>query len=121
MEFTAYTGTTMAQSTHTPVKLAGFAAAGTFSVEQIRLDDWLAVEHAAGRRPQCLLKVDVEGFEAEVLKGAAETLRHTLAVSIETHTAALTDTCRDMLAAAGFAVTVTPYHEPGMAIINATR
>jgi FkbM family methyltransferase len=121
VEFTAYNGTTMAQSAETPVKLDGFAAAGTFSVEQLRLDDWLSAEHAAGRRPQCLLKVDVEGFEVEVLKGAPETLRHTVAVSMETHTPALTAACREILEETGFKVTTTPWHGPEMAILNAVR
>jgi hypothetical protein len=53
-----------------------------------------------------LLKVDVEGAEVEVLKGAQSTLRITRQIMIECHSRALEGSVRAMLASHNFEATV---------------
>jgi len=59
-------------------RIASEADAGTRAVRVMRLDDLLA-----GRAP-ILIKLDVEGFEAEVLAGGRETLGKRSLIAIET-------------------------------------
>jgi FkbM family methyltransferase len=52
-----------------------------------------------------LLKVDVEGFEVEVLRGATECLKRLRHVVLEYHNPSLLAECQSILKAAGFEVT----------------
>jgi FkbM family methyltransferase len=54
---------------------------GTQTIELITVDEALQ-EHAA-QTPAAYLKADTQGYEHEVLAGAAQTLRHCLAVELE--------------------------------------
>ena len=51
-----------------------------------------------------LLKVDVEGYEMEVLSGAAVTLARVFAVILEAHSPVLLRDCTDRLRPHGFRV-----------------
>ena len=69
---------------------------GTTEVEIRALDDCAL--------PADLLKIDVEGHEAEMLKGAAKTLANARVVVLEYHREDLRLQCRDLLAAQGYAL-----------------
>jgi hypothetical protein len=70
----------------------------------VALDDY-----ARDHRPPTLLKVDVEGAEGEVLRGATRLLReHRPHVLVETHSAELERECGDLLIAAGYAPRIIP-------------
>ncbi|MGD8366439.1 MAG: FkbM family methyltransferase [Desulfobacterales bacterium] len=49
-----------------------------------------------------LIKIDVEGFESDVLRGAAQMLENTRRVVLEYHSPALKERCSNMLSNAGF-------------------
>ena len=53
-----------------------------------------------------LLKIDVEGFESDVLQGASRSLQATRKIVLEYHSAALKDRCAVLLADAGFDLTI---------------
>jgi methyltransferase FkbM-like protein len=64
----------------------------------VALDDY-----ALDRRPPTLLKIDVEGAEVDVLRGAQRLLREDRPhVIVETHGARLEQACGDLLLAAGY-------------------
>jgi len=68
-----------------PIKLAGETvntAGGGGGGDALSVDDYL---RRAGLAGVDLLKVDVEGFEAHVLAGASELLRHRPAIDLELH------------------------------------
>jgi hypothetical protein len=70
----------------------------------VALDDYVS-DHP----PPTLLKVDVEGAEADVLRGAKRLLNeHRPHVVVETHAADLERACGDLLIAAGYAPRVVP-------------
>lgn len=69
-----------------------------FEVEVLTLDDWLGAE---GVIAVDLLKIDVEGAEAEVLAGAGQTLRTTARVVLEWHGPERLEAVRQVLAAVG--------------------
>ena len=46
----------------------------------------VTLDSVVGNRPVLLVKIDVEGFECEVLEGAQETLKNTQFLIIEAHT-----------------------------------
>lgn len=62
--------------------------------------DALCAEKRIGRLN--LLKIDVEGYEVEALRGATHSLQFTNRVVLEYHSAELGRTCTGMLAASGF-------------------
>jgi hypothetical protein len=66
---------------------------------EIRPLDEAAREH--GIEQVAFLKIDTEGMEVDVLDGAAETLRRTQAVAMETHNPALHQASIERLRAAG--------------------
>ena len=65
------------------------------------IDAYCATHHL---RPS-LLKVDVEGYELDVLSGAAQTLVHISAVILEAHSPELLKDCTERLRQHGFRVT----------------
>ena len=69
------------------------------SVEVCPLDDIVALLEL---HDIDLLKVDVEGSEADVLAGASRILRHTRRVVLETESGQIEERCRLLLEAAGF-------------------
>jgi FkbM family methyltransferase len=70
---------------------------------EVRLCTLDEVSAAEGVKPD-LLKIDVEGFEAEVLKGAPECLKTARHVVLECHSKELEMECRRQLNEAGFQV-----------------
>lgn len=71
-------------------------------VEMVSLDDFAA---QAQVRPD-MLKIDVEGFEVEVLKGASACLGSARHVILEGHSDLLIQQCRAILDGVGFKTTV---------------
>ena len=74
------------------------AAASSVRVDLVSLDDFAA---SAKVYPD-LLKIDVEGFEIEVLKGAGKCLAAAQSVILECHSDSLTRDCLAILDVAGF-------------------
>ncbi|MDA8393056.1 MAG: FkbM family methyltransferase [Actinomycetota bacterium] len=73
---------------------------GSDSVKMVTLDG-----HMAGRRwgePVALMKIDVEGAEVQVLRGAGETLSRTANVVLEYHSDQSLRECSAILTASGF-------------------
>jgi FkbM family methyltransferase len=60
-----------------------------------------------------ILKIDIEGYEAEALLGAAKTLRKTKRVVLEYHSEELREKCLELLAQSGF-----KSHEKGSLIFS---
>lgn len=60
-----------------------------------------------------ILKIDIEGYEAEALEGASKTLKHTKRVVLEYHSAELRMRCRKILEQNGFKI-----HERGPLIFS---
>ena len=73
------------------------------SLVEVRLCTLDEVSTAEGVKPD-LLKIDVEGFESEVLKGATECLKAARHVIVECHSSELESQCRRQLNEAGFRV-----------------
>jgi FkbM family methyltransferase len=67
------------------ISMSGQPAGKTFQVEITALDNELK------NRPVLVMKIDVEGYEEEVIAGAEETLSRTKFLIIEAHTAARRD------------------------------
>jgi FkbM family methyltransferase len=76
-------------------------AAQQRTVEVIALDDYV---RARGITRVAILKIDAEGMELEVLAGAAETLRRTHQIAMETHGRTRHQTVLDELRKAGFRI-----------------
>lgn len=75
----------------------------TIQVQAVRLDDLLAEQ----RVTPSLIKVDVEDFEGDVLRGAANLLKDAHpAWVIEIHSPKSARECNDILASAGYVVSV---------------
>lgn len=70
------------------------------AVRAVRLDTLL--ENLPGPPAKIALKIDVEGYELHVLRGATRSLARTSHVVIETHSAALLAGCSELLRACGF-------------------
>jgi FkbM family methyltransferase len=60
-----------------------------------------------------ILKIDIEGYEAEALEGASKTLKHTKRVVLEYHSTELRMRCRKILEQNGFKI-----HERGSLIFS---
>jgi FkbM family methyltransferase len=73
----------------------------TAVVPTTTVDRWLA-DHGQGASPIALMKIDVEGKELDVLRGATQTLQRTRSVVLETHSKSLQQGCWDILTRAGF-------------------
>ena len=81
-------------------KFLGASDAG----EEIRLDSF-----AASVRTPCFIKMDVDGFEEQILKGAkAINALSDVRWLIETHSKKLESTCEEILTAAGFQTRIIP-------------
>lgn len=63
-------------------EVVGRAGADAIRVDAVDLDSYAAAE---GIDAVDLLKIDVEGFETDVLEGAQETLRRTRSINLELH------------------------------------
>lgn len=73
---------------------------GRLAVRGVTLDGVLA----AGSPPPACVKIDVEGGEVEVLRGATEMMRSGPVLFVATHSSELRDACRALLAQAGYEV-----------------
>lgn len=85
--------------------VAGSAFGSGGAVEKMEMpittvDD--AVAGLGGKTDRIVMKIDVEGFETEVLRGAGETLKKCTHVVAECHSEALLTECRTILTDAGF-------------------
>lgn len=70
----------------------------TEEVQMVRIDDL-----GLGRID--IIKIDVEGFELEVIKGAKETIRkYRPRIILETHSRSLKESCLDMLSGLGYSL-----------------
>lgn len=99
--------------THTlvPTHHLELASGGVQEVDVVALDGWLSA-HGYGDTPVGLLKIDVEGAEVDVLRGATATLQRTSTVVLEHHGADLGRQCRHILDRAGFACRAVSYWGP---------
>ncbi len=87
-------------------------------VEVLPLDD---VVSAHDLRDIDLLKIDVEGAEADVLRGGSATLARTLRIILEYHSSQLLAETRRLLGAAGFAETDQYEIFPGVGMLYMVR
>jgi FkbM family methyltransferase len=102
-----------------PAWRARFANFARRDVAVWRLDDWRA---ESGAPPPTVLKVDVEGSELAVLRGARETLAAARPVVLaELHNAGLAAECGAFLGALGYRVEVVACETGGDAVIRATH
>lgn len=87
--------------------VAGLAASGAarseFTVDFPLTTVDAAVAELTPQPGRIVMKIDVEGFEVEVLRGAGATLQRTSHVAAECHSESLLEECRGILLAAGFA------------------
>lgn len=89
------------------------------AVEVWRLDDWRA---STGAPPPGVLKIDVEGAELAVLRGAARTLEEARPVVVaELHNAGLAAECGALLGALGYEVEVVACESGGDCVIRAVH
>ncbi|MBM4131991.1 FkbM family methyltransferase, partial [bacterium] len=96
-------------------------ACGALSVPIVTLDAWLAGHGASLPGPVRLVKIDVEGAEAAVLRGAAALLgeqRPLVLLEVDAGTAAGAEAkyevCRELLAGHGYRVERLPEAYPGL-------
>jgi FkbM family methyltransferase len=94
------------------------AAEPAFNAEVIDLD---AFSKAHSITSIGLLKIDVEGAEMEVLRGAQDALQVTKALMIECHSAELAASVEAFLAARGFDVTFRKLHWEGLSVVHFAR
>jgi FkbM family methyltransferase len=79
-------------------------AAGELTVPAVTLDESCA--RAAGLPPPAVIKIDVEGAEIEVLRGAARLIASARPrIYLAVHGEAPARTCREILEAAGYTLT----------------
>jgi FkbM family methyltransferase len=78
--------------------MAGANALGSVTIRMLALD---AFARSEGITPD-LIKIDVEGFEAQVLKGATACLKSARSVVVECHSRQLANECEAIVASAGF-------------------
>ncbi len=88
-------------------------ASGTEEVGLVTLDGFLAQK--AITDPVAVLKIDVEGAEVAVLRGATETLSRASAVVLEYHSAENLARCTEILTAQGFHCRPKSYWGAGVA------
>ncbi|HXQ28757.1 MAG TPA: FkbM family methyltransferase, partial [Gemmatimonadales bacterium] len=81
-----------------------FAAQQRHAVPGITLDSLVATQ---GVRHVHLLKIDVEGYEVECLKGGAKTLGMTDRIIVEVHSTPLKTECARILTGHGFSFHIT--------------
>lgn len=73
---------------------------GSDSIKMVTLDGYL--DRSGTHGPVALLKIDVEGAEVQVLRGATKTLSRTGAVVLEYHSEQSLRDCNAILTSAGF-------------------
>jgi FkbM family methyltransferase len=84
--------------------MGGLSAAGTLAVPVVTLDDFIRDD---GVKPPRVVKIDVEGAEAAVLRGATKLLaRHRPTVLLAGHGTAQQEQCAALLAGLGYEVIV---------------
>ncbi|MGH2520427.1 MAG: FkbM family methyltransferase, partial [Chloroflexota bacterium] len=86
-----------ASSAARDVGFLDLAGANRITVRSRPLDALLAEQPGTAESPIDLLKVDVEGFEAECFAGASSTLARTRRVIFEFHSQALLEECSRLL------------------------
>lgn len=91
------------------------AAEPAFYTEVIDLDAFCKARSIASIG---LLKIDVEGAEMEVLRGAQDALQVTKALMIECHSDELAASVEAFLAARGFEVTFRNVHWEGLSVVH---
>jgi hypothetical protein len=84
----------------------------------IRLDDYC---HRNGIDRVAVLKIDTEGMELGVLRGAAEVLSRTEQIALETHGRERHETALELLGAAGFEITKATFGESTGMVFAARR
>lgn len=90
---------------------------GHLQVPCITLDDMVL---GKGHRPPDCIKIDVEGGEVAVLRGAAQLLQsHRPIVFVATHGSSLDAECRAILLAAGYAVNQIDDHSDELLAVPA--
>jgi len=89
-----------------------------FYTEVVNLDAFCKARSIASI---ALLKIDVEGAEMEVLRGAQNALQVTRALMIECHSDELAASVGHFLAARGFAATFRSIHWEGLSVVHFGR
>ena len=89
----------MAAVSTSPIRL--FETSSEMQVKLMSLDDYAGTTNLF---PD-LIKIDVEGFEVEVLRGAEKCLAHAKYLIVECHSPELKKTCRSLIQESGFRTT----------------
>lgn len=97
---------------------AGEPPTGEVAVKVVTLDAFVSENNV--EKPS-VVKMDVEGFELEVLKGGIETLKGVRYLHLETHSEELTEKCTDFLRSLNFKVTTAMEYQDGACLLCATR
>lgn len=103
----------------------GSVSRGKHSVEEIELQAWSLPDFMQGRRPVNLIKMDVEGHEVEILRGALDYFRgtsHPCKILVEAHQSLYRpeeplEPILESLLDCGFRgryLISTPHHHPGI-------
>jgi len=102
-----------------PEDLAAYATFGVLDVTCVRADDLVESGVAS---PPTLVKIDVEGAEADVLRGAVSTLRgHRPVLLLEVHHVRAMHEVDDVLRAVGYSVSLldSPEESPSRCFVKA--
>ena len=85
------------------------------NIQQVTIDD--CMDSISG---EVIIKIDVEGWELEVLKGSLKTLARTSKIVVECHTEELLESCSKLLKEQNFTLEKLPFPN-GLWILNAWK